>query len=75
MKLDELVREARSHKAAEKHLQELYELKSGESLVQIPIPDIAHPNFLPPDRRGRSSGRDEVQLGVMRDLLRIFFIG
>ena len=30
VKLDELIREARSHKAAEKHLQDLYELKAGE---------------------------------------------
>jgi len=69
MKLDELVREARSHKAAEKHLQELYELKAGESLTQISISDIAHAKFLPPDRRGRSSARDEAQLVVMRDFI------
>ena len=69
MKLDELVKEARSHKAAEKHLQELYELKAGESLTQISISDIAHAKFLPPDRRGRSSARDEAQLVVMRDFI------
>ena len=54
-KLKELIAEAHSHKAAEKHLQELYELKAGEALVQISISDIAHAKFLPPDRRGRSS--------------------
>jgi len=69
MKLDELVREARSYKAAEKHLQELYELKAGESLAQISISDIAHAKFLPPDRRGRSSARDEAQLVVMRGFI------
>ena len=69
VKLDELIREARSHKAAEKHLQDLYELKSGESLVQIPIVDIAHARFLPPDRRGRSAARDEVQFVAMRDFI------
>lgn len=69
VKLDELIREARSHKAAEKHLQDLYELKSGESLMQIRIADIAHTRFLPPDRRGRSAARDEVQFVAMREFI------
>lgn len=69
VKLDELIREARSHKAAEKHLQDLYELKSGESLMQIQIADIAHARFLPPDRRGRSAARDEVQFVAMREFI------
>lgn len=68
-KLKELIAEAHSHKAAEKHLQELYELKAGESLTQISISNIAHAKFLPPDRRGRSSARDEAQLVVMRDFI------
>ena len=68
-KLKELIAEAHNHKAAEKHLQELYELKAGESLTQISISDIAHAKFLPPDRRGRSSARDEAQLVVMRDFI------
>jgi integrase len=68
-KLKELIAEAHSHKSAEKHLQELYELKAGESLTQISISDIAHVKFLPPDRRGRSAARDEAQLVVMRDFI------
>jgi len=69
VKLDEMIREARSHKAAEKHLQDLYELKSGESLIQIRISGIAHARFLPPDRRGRSAARDEAQFVALRDFI------
>jgi len=40
VKLEELVREARSHKAAEKHLQDLYELKAGEELQNTPLTEL-----------------------------------
>ncbi|MBL7016588.1 MAG: hypothetical protein ISR84_03425, partial [Kiritimatiellales bacterium] len=40
VKLDELIREARSHKAAEKHLQDLYELKAGEALHNEPLTSL-----------------------------------
>ncbi len=36
-KLQDMIHEAKSHKTAEKHLQELYELKAGEKLGQIKI--------------------------------------
>jgi integrase len=40
VKLDELIREARSHKAAEKHLQDLYELKAGDALHNAPLTEL-----------------------------------
>ncbi len=40
VKLDELIREARSHKAAEKHLQDLYELKAGDALHNEPLTSL-----------------------------------
>ena len=42
VKLDGLIFEARSKKNAEKHLEELYELKSGSAIEQVPLADIEH---------------------------------
>ena len=40
VKLEELIREAKSHKAAEKHLQDLYELKAGSALHNAPLTEM-----------------------------------
>jgi hypothetical protein len=40
VKLDGLIHEAKSQKAAEKHLQELYELKAGESLCSASLLEL-----------------------------------
>ena len=54
-KLNELIRDATSYKAAEKHLQELYEIKAGSSVEQVALADIEQRwrNF--PQRRKRSA--------------------
>jgi integrase len=70
LKLKEMVREANSLKVAEKHLQELYELKSGGSLGQVPITDIDDQRFMTPARRGRSLDREKIHRIALQDFIR-----
>ncbi|MGE4489222.1 MAG: tyrosine-type recombinase/integrase [Kiritimatiellales bacterium] len=52
IKLDELKAEARSRKTATHHLQELYEIKAGEEMAQIPLKELeGHWEILPAKRR------------------------
>lgn len=51
-KLDQLKKEAHSRKTAAHHLQELYEIKSGEEIAQIPLTDMEEQwEFLPAKRK------------------------
>jgi len=55
LKLDALKQDAHSRKTAAHHLQELYEIKAGEEISQIPLTDMEEQwEFLPAKRR-RSS--------------------
>jgi len=69
-KLKEMISEANSLKVAEKHLQELYELKSGGTLGQVSIADIDNQQFMAPARRGRSPDREKVQRNAMQNFIR-----
>jgi integrase len=51
-KMKELLLEARSTKTAKHHLQELYEIKAGEDIAQIPLSELeAHWEVLPAKRK------------------------
>jgi integrase len=54
VKLDELIFDARSKKTAEHHLEELYEIKAGESLEQVPLAEIEQCWLNLPSRRKRT---------------------
>ena len=53
-KLDGLISEAKSKKTAEHHLEELYEIKAGESLEQVPLAEIEQCWLNLPSRRKRT---------------------
>lgn len=61
VKLDGLVQEARSHKAAEKHLQELYELKSGDALANTPLSGMENVWDNLPSKKTRSKTWTQTQ--------------
>ena len=62
-KLQELLNEANSHKAAEKHLQELYEIKSGESVEKVPVSEITARWVALPTRKKRTEKWEKEQCG------------
>ena len=62
-KLQELLNEANSHKAAEKHLQELYEIKSGESVEKVPVSEITARWVALPTRKKRTARWEKEQCG------------
>jgi integrase len=66
-KLNELIRDATSHKSAEKHLQELYELKAGKSIERVPVADISAHWLLIPIRRERSASWERTQCSTLKD--------
>ncbi|VGO14641.1 hypothetical protein PDESU_03206 [Pontiella desulfatans] len=65
-KLDGLIREARSQKVAEKHLEELYELKAGSSIEQIPLADIESCWLNLPSRKRRTELWEKNQCTTLR---------
>ncbi len=62
-RLKELVAEAHNHKAAEKHLQELYEIKSGESVEKVPVSEITARWVALPTRKKRTEKWEKEQCG------------
>ena len=66
LKLDELKAESCSHKAASHHLQELYEIKAGESLEQIPLAEIEQCWLNLPSRRKRTKLWEKNQCATLR---------
>ncbi len=61
VRLDEFIREARSHKAAEKHLQDLYELKAGDVLHNTPLTELESVWDNLPAKKTRSTNWIKVQ--------------
>jgi integrase len=66
-KLKAFVSEATSQKVAEKHLQELYELKAGGKIGKMLITEISDRRFLAPARRGKSPQREKLQQNALKD--------
>lgn len=60
-KLDQLKKEAQSRKTAAHHLQELYEIKSGEEIAQIPLADMEEQWDLLPAKRKRAKQKLTIQ--------------
>jgi len=65
-KIKELSAQARSRKTAAHHLQELYEIKAGEELTQIPLAEMAERWNLLPTKKKRCALRTENQLTTIR---------
>ena len=65
-KIKELISHARSRKTAAHHLQELYEIKAGEELTQIPLAEMAERWNLLPTKKKRCPLRTENQLTTIR---------
>lgn len=65
-KLKELIADAQSRKTAAHHLLELYEIKSGEELAQIPLSEMAEQWDLLPTKKKRSPLRTKNQLTSIR---------
>ena len=65
-KLDGLTLEAHNRKTAVHHLQELYEIKAGEKLTQIALPEMAERWNLLPTKKKRCALRTENQLTTIR---------
>ena len=66
LKLDELKKEAVSQKAAEHHLKELYEIKSGGGIEQIELTEMEERWELLPAKRKRSAQQTAVQKSNIR---------
>ena len=64
--LDQLVKEARSHKAAEKHLQDLYELKAGDALQNAPLSHMEAVWDELPSKKTRSAKWRRTQHGSLK---------
>lgn len=60
-KLKELLAEAHSRKTAAHHLQELYEIKSGEAMTQVPLTDLEEQWELLPAKRKRADQKLKAQ--------------
>jgi len=60
-KLDQLKQDATSRKTAAHHLQELYEIKSGEEMSQIPLTDLEEQWELLPAKRKRADQKLKAQ--------------
>jgi hypothetical protein len=67
-KMKELLAEAHNTKTAKHHLQELYEIKAGENIAQIPLTELeAHWEVLPTKRK-----RSAQQARNMKANIRMF---
>jgi integrase len=66
VKLDGLISEARSKKNAEKHLEELYELKAGSAIEQVPLVDIEQCWLNLPSRKRRTELWEKNQCATLR---------
>jgi len=66
LKLDELKTEARSRKTATHHLQELYEIKAGEDVAQIPLTELESNWEVLPAKRKRSDQQVKNQKANIR---------
>lgn len=66
VKLDGLISDARGQKNAEKHLEELYELKAGSSIEQIPLTDIEQCWLNLPSRKRRTELWEKNQCATLR---------
>ncbi|MDF7824132.1 tyrosine-type recombinase/integrase [Pontiellaceae bacterium B12227] len=66
VKLDGLISEAHSQKNAEKHLEELYALKSGSSIEQIPLVGIESCWLNLPSRKRRTELWEKNQCTTLR---------
>jgi len=61
VKLEDLIAEANSRKAAEHHLEKLYELKAGADLKEVPVAEIAARWIALPARRKRTTSWEKTQ--------------
>jgi len=61
VKLEDLIAEANSRKAAEHHLEKLYELKAGADLKEVPVAEIAARWIALPARRTRTASWEKTQ--------------
>jgi integrase len=66
LKMDAFRQDAHSRKSAVHHLQELYEIKAGEELTQIPLAEMAERWNLLPTKKKRCALRTENQLTTIR---------
>ena len=66
VKLDGLIFQARSQKSAEKHLEELYELKAGSAIEQVPLADIEQCWLNLPSRKRRTELWEKNQCATLR---------
>lgn len=65
-RLDDLIREANSQKAAERHLEELYEVKAGHSVERVALADIEQCWLNLPARRKRTPLWEKNQCATLR---------
>ncbi len=65
-KLKDLITEAQSRKTAAHHLQELYEIKGGEEIAQVPLTDMEEHWLLLPEKRKRSAQQVRNQKANLR---------
>lgn len=67
LKLEELKKEAMSHKAAEHHLRELYEIKAGGAFEQVPLSDLEAQWDLLPAKKTRSPRQIKIQHSNLKE--------
>lgn len=67
LKLEELKKEAMSHKAAEHHLRELYEIKAGGAFEQVPLSDLEEQWNLLPAKKTRSPRQIKIQHSNLKE--------
>lgn len=72
VKLDGLIFEARSHKAAGKHLQDLYELKAGDELQNAPLTQMEKVWNDLPSKKPRFQPLDRFECDTGLELRRVF---
>lgn len=66
LKLDELIKEARSHQCAEQHLERLYELKSGNQMTQVALEDLESFWLSLPAKKKRSATWEKNQCATLK---------
>jgi integrase len=75
-KFEELKKDARSTKTAKHHLQELYEIKAGEDIAQIPLSELeAHWEVLPSKRKRSAQQAKNMKANIkqFRDFIKANF--
>ncbi len=65
-KLKELMEQAQNKKTAAHHLQELYEIKAGDEITQVPVAEIGRQWTLLPTRRKRSALWEKNQQATLK---------